>query len=261
MSIENADIIRFSIDIWSEPGLLRSIKNSSGAFYYSYAVQAREFQFYMPKQQLSDLPQKLLSEIRKFYADKWCTPAVRCHENIANKIAKNKSDILFTEVYMKANVEDVLKKSIDTSSDKLTFKYHSDFKDKDYRSIYNDVFIPNADTRYERLYQVMADTLHKASTENFSYKPYVIVGYKDGEAVSMTTIIHKGEMAGIYNIGTKASNRHQGHAQETMTEAFRKAAALGVKILFLLTSSESELEETYRRMGFKPFTRHSMVKV
>ena len=260
MIIEDTDIVQFSVDIWSETGILHSIKHPSGTFYYSPDVQAGEFQFYMPDPQLSTLPENLLAEIRNFYLSKGCIPAVRCPENITSLIAKNKSDILFTEVYMKANLKEMLKKNI--STDKLTFKHHSDFKDKDYRNIYNEVFISNkTDVRYEQLYQVMLDTLHKASTGNFSYKPYIVIGYKEGKAVSIATIIHRGEIAGIYNVGTKVSNRHQGYARETMEEAFRKADNLGAKTLFLLTSSESELEKTYQRMSFKPFTRYSMVKV
>ena len=260
MIIEDTDIVQFSVDIWSETGILHSIKHPSGTFCYSPDVQAREFQFYMPNSQLSTLPENLLAEIRNFYLSKGCIPAIRCPENITGLIAKNNSDILFTEVYMKANIKEMLEKNI--STDKLTFKHHSNFKDKDYRNIYDEVFISNkTDVRYEQLYQVMLDTLHKASTGNFSYKPYVVIGYKNKEAVSITTIIHKGEIAGIYNVGTKVSNRLHGYARKTMEEAIRKAAALGAKTLFLLTSSESELEKTYQRMGFKPFARYSMVKV
>jgi ribosomal protein S18 acetylase RimI-like enzyme len=66
-------------------------------------------------------------------------------------------------------------------------------------------------------------------------------------------------VAGLYNLATKPEFRGRHLAAQTMREAFTQAQARGTETLFLITETDSDLQRTYERIGFKPFARYSAV--
>jgi len=276
--ISGNEIVRFSLDIWEETGLLTHQPHSAGRFYFSERFSEREFNFFMPDFNQKALSASTLADISKFYASRHNEPLIYCPDKMVERLGDAVGEGKIREVIMRANVDEVLERLADkTPSEKLVLGKMNDFSNPAYLGVYNSVFLSaDSTSQYDKIYETFIDLFGNAAKGGASFSPWVMLGTLDGEAASAATIVPKGPLAGLYNLATKPECRGQGLAAQVMREAFRQARDAGATTLFLITEwsdpkktetglalekaeTELELEKMYTRMGFKTFARYSGV--
>jgi GNAT superfamily N-acetyltransferase len=258
--IPDNDIARLTLDIWEEAGLLATTPHSTGTFYHSARFPAApEFNFFMPSFGSGPIEPDTLKDIAAFYGRRNGQPVVYCPDPLVPELGAGEAK--FREVMMRADVDEVLVR-LDgkTARENLSFARMSAFSSPDYLRVYNSVFMsPDSHSQYDDIYKTFIEVFGRAAKGGLSYEPWLVLGRLDGEPATAATVVAKGKLAGLYNLATKPEFRGKNLAALTMRDAFRQAKERGAETLFLITETDSDLERTYARMGFRPFARYSAV--
>ena len=257
-------IIRFSLDIWQETGLLKSQAHEAGRFYFSERFAASEFNFFMPDFKTNHLTARAVEDIKDFYAEKRCEPVIYCPDKMIVRLRGDVvNEIRTREVYMKGDAENLLADSqCRTPGEKLVFERLDDFSDPRYLGVYNRVFLsPDSKSQYDEVYTVFIDLFGKAAKGGASFKPWVMMGSVDGEAVTAVTVVPQGRLAGIYNLATPPEWEKKGFATAVLRQAYLAARKEGVERFFLITDTGSTKEKMYKRRGFASFARYTGLTV
>ena len=80
------------------------------------------------------------------------------------------------------------------------------------------------------------------------------VGYVDGRAVSLVTVVIGGGAAGVYSVGTLPECQGRGYAETMMRHALREASdSTGIQLSVLQSTAQGL--NLYTRMGYRVVTR------
>lgn len=83
-----------------------------------------------------------------------------------------------------------------------------------------------------------------------------LIAHQGKEAVAVGTVIHDGELACIYNVGSAPQVRGRGAGRAMMEAAIAVARQAGCRWVFLQVETGSLAERLYMKLGFEPlFTR------
>jgi GNAT superfamily N-acetyltransferase len=78
------------------------------------------------------------------------------------------------------------------------------------------------------------------------------VALVDGQVAGALSLLHNGEVGGVYNVGTFAEFRGQGVATALLHHLLGAARALGLHTLLLQTRHQGPAQPIYARVGFRP---------
>jgi len=76
------------------------------------------------------------------------------------------------------------------------------------------------------------------------------IGKMNGEPVCIATLLVHGEMAGLYNVGTRLKDQGRGYGWQITQHVIQNALSLGIRWIYLQTEQGSTVEKFYSRMGF-----------